>query len=92
MDSLLTSCDGCLVSSSPLFEPPEAIAAVKRWFEERSCKAYVMGPMTAEGSDAFSVEKKQSPQAVEIDNFMQRIHQSHGPQSMLYVSPPNMIL
>ena len=42
--------------------------------------------MTAEGSDAFSVEKKQSPQAVEIDSFMQRIYQSHGPQSMIYVS------
>ena len=79
------SCDGTLVSSSDCFEPPEAIAAWRKWMAEKNRKTYIIGPLVADHAVHAEQEAKQSAKAPEILAFMERIHKSHGPNSMLYV-------
>ena len=81
----LSTCDGTLVSSSECFEPPEAIAAYRKWMAEKNRKAYIMGPLVADHAVSADKETKQSAKAPEILGFMDRILKSHGPNSMLYV-------
>ncbi|KAJ3559368.1 hypothetical protein NM688_g398 [Phlebia brevispora] len=79
------ACDAVLVSTAECFEPPEAIRAFENWFAETSRKAYIAGPMIPLGPQALD-EKQQSPQAAEIAEFMARILQSHGHNSLIYIS------
>lgn len=65
---------------------PEGVAEIKGWFAETSRKAYAVGPLFPMDASASAGEKVQSNESSEIDQFLIRILETHGPKSLLYVS------
>lgn len=73
------------MSTSDVLEP-EGVAEIKGWFAETSRKAYAVGPLFPMDEKATAGDKIQSDKSSEIDQFLERTLEAHGPKSLLYVS------
>ena len=67
---------------------PDSIAEIKGWFAETSRKAYAVGPLFPMDEGASAGDKIQSDKSTEIDQFLEKTLEAHGPQSLLYASIP----
>ena len=69
---------------------PEAVAAVKRWFDEtgRGSSVYTCGPSLPSASQATANdnESKMSKESAEIQAFLDETLSQSGENSLLYVS------
>jgi hypothetical protein len=88
--SFLENSDGIVSISSEVFEPL-CTAAMRSWFGDR--KVYAMGPLLPPGfvdTGLSDVSKQReldvASQGHEIQEFLDRIHKSHGDRSVIYVN------
>ena len=81
----IDQCDGIVLSTAEPYEA-EAIAQITAWFQETSREVYTFGHLLPVSSNAESGEQKQSEKSEEIVNFLQKTHETDGPNSLLYVS------
>ncbi|KAI0353321.1 UDP-Glycosyltransferase/glycogen phosphorylase [Trametes cingulata] len=82
----LESCEGAFLITPESFEP-EAVAAVRQWYAETSRPVYTCGPLLpARSATSTENEKKQSKEAVEIQEFLDATLKSAGEKSLLYLS------
>ena len=81
------ACSGLILTTPEAYEP-EAIAATKDWWAETQRQVWAIGPLlpSVASTEAVAGEEAQSPNFGEIKQFMDRIAQSHGERSLLYVS------
>ena len=84
---MINGCDGLVIATPHFYEPRESLDALVEWFGKTNREVHIIGPLLPTADDAGATERKQSEMAQEIDSFMTRIMASHGPRSMLYVSP-----
>ena len=82
--SIALATDGVIAMSPEAFEP-EAAAAFRKWFEERSTPVHFVGPLIPDGDKAEAQEKSQSPLSKDIQAFLDRQLQMRGENSVLYV-------
>ena len=75
--------DGLLLATPHAFETPEILASLSQYYDG---EVYPVGPLLPTASDASILEKSKSKDTQEIDVLMTRVLQSHGPQSLVYVS------
>ncbi|KAK7692877.1 hypothetical protein QCA50_004512 [Cerrena zonata] len=85
MQTFIESCDGMVMSTSDVLEP-EGVAEIKGWFAETSRKAYAVGPLFPMDEKATAGDKIQSDKSSEIDQFLERTLEAHGPKSLLYIA------
>ena len=64
---------------------PEAVAMLRNWLAETSRTLYCVGPLLPSGKQATIHEDTQSVNATDIHVFMDRIYETHGAKSLLYV-------
>ncbi|KAF7789271.1 hypothetical protein EIP86_000212 [Pleurotus ostreatoroseus] len=76
-------CDGLLLATPHAFETPEILASLSQYYDG---EVYPVGPLLPTASDASVLEKSKSKDTQEIDALMTRVLESHGPQSLVYVS------
>lgn len=55
------------------------------WLRETSRSVYCVGPLLPSGEHAAIHEKKQSANSSDIEVFMDRVLESHGAKSLVYV-------
>ena len=77
-------CDGIFLFTAESYEP-EAVAALKTWLAKTGRSTYTCGPLLPTGSQAVANEKKQSKEAVEIEEFLDNTLKASGEKSLLYV-------
>lgn len=88
--SFLALCDAVITFSALAIEPIGPAKTFQQWFADTSPnshkprKVYVVGPMTPFVQNT-SIGAESLPESREIEEFVERIYKSHGPQSMLYV-------
>ncbi|KAH9927679.1 uncharacterized protein B0H18DRAFT_932440 [Fomitopsis serialis] len=80
---VVNACDGIILASPECYEP-ETTAALQKWMAETSRSVYCAGPMIASGMRAITIEKEQSEDAAEIDDFLESILRRRGERSLLY--------
>lgn len=79
--------DGIITPTTEAFDPPESIAAMRKFLGLTGRKLYMLGPLqpAISGENSVSNELSQSSQGQEIATFLERILKSHGPKSLIYV-------
>jgi len=82
---VLSGCDGVVLSTAECYEP-KTLEAVRDFYNEKSKKIYVCGPLLLSGSRAMAYERNQSQKSAEIEHFMDRVLASNGEQSIIYIS------
>lgn len=70
---------------------PEAVATLRKWYQELSKSAYIVGPLLPSGTQALAGEKQQSPQAQAIERFLDETLRTSGEHSLLYVCVANTL-
>ena len=79
--------DGIILMSSAAYEP-EADAATRSWMSETGRPVFSAGPLLPSNSSrskALEKEKALSPQANEIQTFLDTTLKNSGEKSLLYV-------
>ncbi|EMD40085.1 glycosyltransferase family 1 protein [Gelatoporia subvermispora B] len=80
-----TETDGIVLSLPECYEP-EALAAVRKMCEDTNRTVYAFGPLLAFGKQAIGADVQQSGKGAEIQEMLDSILKSHGPQSLVYWS------
>lgn len=77
-----------IMGSSEAFDPPESIQYLRDFFALTARKLFVVGPLLSavSGKNALKQQESTSVKFREIEAFMARILESHGPKSLIYVS------
>ena len=86
--SVLNNADGILMATPRSFESPDAMAHIIDWFEGGSKEVHLVGPMLSPQKATVAASDK----ATDFNEFMTRMLESHGPNSMLYVSQSSRLL
>ena len=76
-------CDGLLIATPQAIETPETLASLLRYYEG---KVYAIGPLFATGTEAGALEKSKSEDSDRIIALMDRVLESRGPRSLVYVT------
>lgn len=84
-DSIINDGDGVLVGSPEEFEPKETLADLQRWYGKTSRELYLVGPLLPTVKNDSAVERSIADKAQEIVDFMDRMHEERGPDSIIYV-------
>ncbi|KAJ3554961.1 hypothetical protein NM688_g2831 [Phlebia brevispora] len=77
------NCDGIVIATPQCLESPESLKAMLKYYEG---EIHVLGPMLPVATKDKIPQKRPSEEAQEIDDFMTRALESHGPSSLIYVS------
>lgn len=75
-------CDGILLSTPERYER-EAVEGVREWYAETSRSVYVCGPLLPPVS---TNKEDNSEKGAAIVKFLDTTLETHGPNSLLYVS------
>ena len=87
-------CDGFICTSSDAYEP-EAINATRQWLRESGNRPlYVIGPILPPGigqlpSNTTLLGMEMSEDGPPFNKFMDKILNTHGRNSLIYVSCPS---
>ncbi|KAJ3554094.1 hypothetical protein NM688_g3283 [Phlebia brevispora] len=77
------NCDGMVIATPHCIEPPESLEAMLKYYEG---DVHVVGPMLPVATKDYVTQKRPSDKAQEIDDFMTRTLELHGPNSLIYIS------
>lgn len=84
--TMFEQCDGMILSTSENFEP-QAVAGIRDWFSSMSRKTYTIGPLLPDPQENTSNgEMAQASDATEVESFLEKVHKSHGENSLIYIS------
>lgn len=86
--SIYHETDGVIMCTIEAYDPPESIKYLRDFFALTSRKLFVVGPLmsTVSGTNSIKQQSRSSAKFQEIEAFMARILESHGPRSLVYVS------
>ena len=86
--SIYHETDGVIMCTIEAYDPPESIKYLRDFFALTSRKLFVVGPMMSavSGTNAMKQQSSSSEKFHEIEAFMARVLESHGPRSLVYVS------
>lgn len=86
--SIYHDADGIILCSIEAFDSPETMKYLRDFLALTSRKLFVVGPMMSavSGTNAMKQQSSSSEKFHEIEAFMARVLESHGPRSLVYVS------
>ncbi len=87
-DRAIHKADGLITFDAADYHP-QATAAVRQHFAEKSRTAFYAGPLMPSGAQAAAKEKINSENGGEIMAFLDEKLKSAGEHSVLYVSVPH---
>ncbi|KAH9895030.1 UDP-Glycosyltransferase/glycogen phosphorylase [Cubamyces lactineus] len=77
--------DGIVSSTAETYER-EMVRATRKWCEDNSKQAFVVGPLRVSGTNANAYEKELSAASTEVEAFLQNALVAYGEKSVLYIS------